>query len=190
MARHRISVRGLPAWVPTERLLDAGVWTSREDGGESVLSAERGASDAADIQARLRGMVLAGVPLSIEVEPGLPRSRVREARLTDARRRRETTPGFDRPGCRMDEEGRWSLTPAVIAREIGARAGGRPVLDLGCGVGGNSIGFARAGCDVLAVERDADRIEHARHNAKVYQVADRIQFTLGDAYAWSARAEG
>jgi predicted RNA methylase len=55
------------------------------------------------------------------------------------------------------------------------------VLDAACGAGGNAIGFARAGCRVTAIERDAARLEMARANARVYGVQDRIRFVAGDA---------
>lgn len=189
MAQYRVTVRGVPRWIPPDRLLDAHDWSARVDAGEMIFEGERSFSEAADLQARLRGVVLAGVPISVEVKPGLSRSCVREARLVDARRRRMTTPGFDRPGCRADEEGRWSLTPATIALRIGRQASGRPVLDLGCGVGGNSIGFARAGSEVVAVERDAERLLSARHNAGVYEVEQKIKFVEGDAEGWGSEAE-
>ena len=112
---------------------------------------------------------------------------VRGARTEDARRRRDTTPGFTRAGTRLDEEGRWSLTPEVLAMEMGRRIAaahpGATVLDAGCGAGGNTIGFARAGLRVIAVERDADRLAMARHNAGVYGIADRVRFVHGDALA-------
>jgi methylase of polypeptide subunit release factors len=57
------------------------------------------------------------------------------------------------------------------------------VADLGCGVGGNTLGFARAGLTVVAVERDAARLACARHNARLYGVEDRITFLQGDALA-------
>lgn len=184
MAEHQVSVQGVPAWVSAQRLLDTGAWATHVDGEVTSYEGERGAAEAADLQARLKGVVLDGNPLSVEVSPALARSRVREARLNDARRRRATTAGFDLSGCRADEEGRWSLTPASIAARIGELARGRSVLDLGCGVGGNTIGFARAGCKVIAVERDAARLESARHNARVYGVESKIRFEQGDARAW------
>ncbi len=184
MAQHQVSVQGVPAWVPRQRLLDTGAWAAHVDGDATSYEGDRGAEEAADLQARLKGVVLDGCPLSVEVRPALARGRVRVARLNDARRRRATTAGFDRSGCRADDEGRWSLTPASIAARIGELARGRSVLDLGCGVGGNSIGFARAGCQVIAVERDAARLESARHNARVYGVESKIRFEQGDARAW------
>ncbi len=173
--RHTVTVVGLPPWVDADRLLGA-VFTRNDTGWTATLSA----AHAADVDARLRGLGF-GVPLEVRVHPGLHRPLVREARANDARRRRDTTPGFTRPGTRLDEEGRWSLTPEALALDLGRRARATTVIDAGCGAGGNAIGFARAGARVIAVERDARRLADARHNATVYGVADRIRFVHGDA---------
>jgi hypothetical protein len=178
----RVDVAGLPGWVPLERLL-GGEW-AREPAADGTITAtaERDPRDAADLAARLRGVGLGGRLLEVRVTPPLKRPWVRDARAADAKRRRETTPGFEKPGVRVDEEGRWSLTPEALALDLGRRAaklGLATVVDAGCGVGGNTIGFARAGCSVVAVERDADRLELARHNAAIYGVSARVRFVRG-----------
>ena len=65
--------------------------------------------------------------------------------------------------------------------DLAERVRGLSVVDATCGAGGNSIAFARAGCAVTAVERDFDRLELARHNAKIYGVDRQIDFHCGDA---------
>ncbi len=185
----RVTVSGLPAWLDAPRLLGPGDW--RAAGG--ALAAELPRSEAAALDARLRGVVLGGERLVVEVVPPLRRPEVRAARLEDARARRETTPGFDRPGTKLDEVGRWSLTPAALALALGRRAGGQDrhgvtVLDACCGCGGNAIGFARAGCRVVAVDTDGSRLALARHNARAYGVADRIRFVEGRAQDHAATA--
>lgn len=182
MAFHTVTVSPLPAWLDRARLLGAGTWT--HDGATAVAQLDTAA--AADLSARLRGMGLDGLPIVLTVTPPLHRNAVRDARTEDARRRRDTTPGFLRPGTRTDEEGRWSLTPELLAVRMGedaARALGPAarVLDAGCGIGGNTIGFARAGLRVLAVDRDPTRLAMARHNVRLYGVADRVTFRAGDA---------
>ena len=169
----RVVVRGVPGWVDRERLLGPGDWS----GDEAELSREH----AADVAARLRGIELAGQPLLVDVQPKLKRNLVRAARSEDARRRRDTTPGFTRPGAQLDPQGKISLTPEVLALRLGERAKGRTVFDAMCGCGGNAIGFARAGCQVVAADIDGARLEMARHNAKLYGVADRIRFKHGDS---------
>lgn len=173
--RHTVSVQGLPPWVEARRLL-GGAFVPADAGWTATLTT----AEAADVDARLRGLGFGG-PVTVLVSPTVGRTSVREARTRDARRRRDTTPGFTRNGVRLDDEGRWSLTPESLALRLGERARATTVLDAGCGAGGNAIGFARAGARVIAVEQDAHRLADARHNARVYGVADRIQFVHGDA---------
>ena len=177
-----VSVSGLPAWLPSQPLLGPGQWR-RVEGEPRVERAQLSLSEAGDLAARLRGLHLDGQAVEVVVSPPLPRNVVREARLEDARRRRETTPGFLRAGVQVDEEGRYSLTPEVLALNLGKQAKGRSVVDLGAGAGGNSIGFARAGCRVVAVELDAARLAMARHNARCYGVDAQIRFVHGDGMA-------
>lgn len=172
----RVAVVGVPAWVDAPRLLGPG-FVADGDAWIGDLSDVA----AADVAARLRGVGLGGRLLDVAVTPTLPRSLVRAARTEDARRRRDTTPGFDRPGTRLDDEGRWSLTPAALALLLGRRAVGRAVIDAGCGCGGDAIGFARGGARVIGIERDPVRAAMAAHNARVYGVADRIRVVVADA---------
>lgn len=181
MGRHRVTVSQLPAWLDHGRLLGPGAWTydAEDDRLRAACELERDA--AADLEARLRGVGLDGRLLQVEVSPSLSRTHRRRARTDDARRRRAGTPAFSNPKARVDEEGRAYLTPESLADTMARRCHWPLVLDAGCGAGGNSLAFARAGMRVVAVERDAARLELARHNAKIYGVADRIDFRLGDA---------
>lgn len=183
---HHVWVRGVPAWCEPLRLLGPGSW---------VLDGKNARADlttfaAADLDARLRGIGIGGGAIEVTVDPPLSRPAVRAARTTDARRRRDTTPGFTRAGVRLDDEGRYSLTPEALALALGERAAGRVVVDAGCGAGGNSIGFARAGSRVVAIERDATRLAAARHNARLYGVEARIDFRQGDAVALLPKLAG
>ena len=179
--RHRVDVVGVPAWLDPVRLLGPDfVW----DAVRAVWSATRDAEHAADVQARLRGLGFDGRALDVVVTPALNRSAVRAARTIDARRRRDTTPGFARRGAQLDAEGRFSLTPEALALAWGHAAwvaGHRRVVDLGCGAGGNTIAFARAGLSVVAVERDATRLAMARDNARLYDVDARVEWRCADA---------
>jgi len=136
---------------------------------------------AADLAARLRGVGIGGAMLSLSVTPSLLRKDLRKALTEEARRYRKSTKGFTRNSTRVDAEGRYSLTPEVLAYELGKRAQSRRVVDACAGAGGNAIGFARAGCEVIAIELDPGRLAMARHNAKVYGVEERIRFIVGDA---------
>jgi len=46
-------------------------------------------------------------------------------------------------GCLLDEEGWYSITPEAIATQIAERCRCDVILDAFCGVGGNTIAFAR-----------------------------------------------
>lgn len=193
MPRHEVRVAPLPAWLDAARLLgptqgDASRWRLElQPDGSLEARAQLDAEQAADLAARLRGLGFEGRPLVCEIEPALRRNQVRQARTQDARRRRVSTPGFARAGARLDEVGRMSLTPERLALEIAHLAERRTIVDAGCGAGGNTIAFARAGCHVYAIEADAARLELARHNAGVYGVQDQIEFVHADAVAWVAQ---
>lgn len=47
------------------------------------------------------------------------------------------------PGCLLDEEGWYSVTPELIANQIAERCRCDTVVDAFCGVGGNAIAFAQ-----------------------------------------------
>lgn len=182
MPRVRLTVEPVPTW------LDAACWLGHAElGSEPIddahvrITLELSSADAADVAARLRGLGLDGRPLRVETMPPLGRTLVREARLREARARRDTTPGFLRPGARATGEGRFSLTPEALALSLGQLAKGASIVDACCGSGGNAIGFARAGCQVTAIELDSARLDEARHNAAVYGVQEQIRFMRADA---------
>ena len=174
---------GLPPWLSPQPLLGPGAWRA-EPGADPTLPLQVGSGlstvEAADVATRLRGLWLDGRQVLVDVTPPLPRGAVREARLVDARRRRDTTPAFTRTGTQLDDEGRYSLTPEIIAFEMAQRVSGARVVDLGAGAGGNAIGFARAGCTVTAIEQDEKRLALARHNARCYGVESKIRFVHAD----------
>lgn len=53
------------------------------------------------------------------------------------------------------------------------------VLDLACGIGGDTIGLAKR-CSVTAADRDPVRIAMARRNLEVYGLADKVTFLCAD----------
>ena len=58
---------------------------------------------------------------------------------------------------------------------------GKRVLEIGCGIGTDTINFARAGASVTAVELSEASLEVARTRAEVYGLGDRIEFACGNA---------
>jgi hypothetical protein len=182
---HAVVVEGLAPWLDAARLLGDGDFRLHpQPDGSLRAEAELDATRAADLAARLRNVAIGGWPIAVSITPSLSRDAVRAARLEDARRRREGTPGFLRRGTRLDDEGRISLTPEPLADAFAAElvaSGARVVLDCCAGAGGDAIACARAGLRVVAVERDAARLALLAHNARVYGVDARITLVHGDA---------
>jgi len=57
----------------------------------------------------------------------------------------------------------------------------KKVLEIGCGIGTDTISFARHGAWVTAVELSEKSLEVARKRAEVYGLQDHIRFYLGNA---------
>jgi len=180
--QHRARIWPLPQWLDWQRLLGPGDWVeSKQPNGDLEVEAQLSRGAAAELLARLRGVGIGGARLESEVSPALARLDVRRARTDEARRYRQGSPGFTHPAVRLDDEAKRSLTPEALALQLGQRAQGLRVIDACCGAGGNAIGFARAGCQVTAIEREPERLAMAQHNAALYGVRERIQFIGGDA---------
>lgn len=62
-----------------------------------------------------------------------------------------------------------------------ARWQGRRVLEIGCGIGTDTMNFARAGADVTAVDLSGASIEVARQRAAVFGLESRVRFIHADA---------
>jgi 2-polyprenyl-3-methyl-5-hydroxy-6-metoxy-1,4-benzoquinol methylase len=58
---------------------------------------------------------------------------------------------------------------------------GRKVLEIGCGIGTDTMNFARAGAEVTAVDLSAESLRWARQRAEVYGLSDRIRFYEANA---------
>ncbi len=61
------------------------------------------------------------------------------------------------------------------------RWSGKRVLEIGCGIGTDTINFARSGATVTAVELSEASLALARKRASVYGVGNRIRFVCGNA---------
>src|SRR5262245_28204275 len=62
-----------------------------------------------------------------------------------------------------------------------ARWNGRRVLEIGCGLGTDTVNFARAGASVTAVELSEESAALARQRMDVYGLADRVTIHVGNA---------
>jgi 2-polyprenyl-3-methyl-5-hydroxy-6-metoxy-1,4-benzoquinol methylase len=61
------------------------------------------------------------------------------------------------------------------------RWNGKKVLEIGCGIGTDTINFARAGAQVTAVDLTEQSLSLARQRAKIFGLEDRIRFIQADA---------
>ena len=58
---------------------------------------------------------------------------------------------------------------------------GKKVLEIGCGIGTDTINFARAGAQITSVDLTEKSLEVARQRAKVFGFEDRIRFFQANA---------
>ena len=62
-----------------------------------------------------------------------------------------------------------------------ARWRGKKILEIGCGIGTDTINFARAGAQVTTVDLSEKSMELARQRAAVFGLEERIRFYPGNA---------
>ncbi len=79
-----------------------------------------------------------------------------------------------------NKEGLQLATPEIVAKYIAKRLKTEIIADLGCGIGGQVIFFAKECKKVYAVERNPEKLEYAKRNCALYGV-DNVDFILGDA---------
>lgn len=58
---------------------------------------------------------------------------------------------------------------------------GKRVLEIGCGIGTDTINFARAGAKVIAIDVSERSIEIAKKRSEIFGLNDLIEFRLGSA---------
>jgi SAM-dependent methyltransferase len=96
----------------------------------------------------------AATRLRRDFDPGLATAALHQAAL---RRKAAVKFGADAAGLFFTRAGLEQATRPVVADHHARRfvaAGVRRVVDLGCGIGADAMAFARAGLEVVAVERD------------------------------------
>ncbi|KAF0756403.1 trimethylguanosine synthase-like [Aphis craccivora] len=77
---------------------------------------------------------------------------------------------------------KFDMCPEVLSYHIAKRCRNNIVLDPFCGAGGNIIQLAMICKKVIAVDIEPNKIRMARHNAKIYGVAEKIEFIVGDIF--------
>jgi len=79
------------------------------------------------------------------------------------------------------EARKYFVEPHIRAFAEFERWRGKRVLEVGCGIGTDSINFARAGAQLTAVDLSSESLRIAAQRAEVMGVADRIQFLQANA---------
>jgi hypothetical protein len=103
------------------------------------------------------------------------------AALETAMLRRRAAVKFNRAGgMYFTRDALEQATAETVAAHRARRFAGRGrVVDLGCGIGGDTIALAMV-AEVAGVDRDRLRLLLARENARAYGVADRVAWVQGD----------
>jgi 2-polyprenyl-3-methyl-5-hydroxy-6-metoxy-1,4-benzoquinol methylase len=79
------------------------------------------------------------------------------------------------------ERRKYFVEPHIPAFAGFSRWKDRKVLEIGCGLGTDTVSFARAGANVTAVELSQTSAELARQRLEVYGLGDRVTIHVGDA---------
>jgi 2-polyprenyl-3-methyl-5-hydroxy-6-metoxy-1,4-benzoquinol methylase len=85
------------------------------------------------------------------------------------------------------EQRKYFVEPHIPAFADFGRWSGKRVLEIGCGIGTDTINFARAGACVTAVDLSPQSLALARQRAGMFGLADRIEFVEADAERLSSR---
>ncbi len=87
------------------------------------------------------------------------------------------------------EQRKYFVEPHIPGFAAFPRWAGQRVLEIGCGIGTDTINFARAGALVTAVDLSPRSLELARQRAGLFGFTDRIQFVEADAERLSEYVE-
>ena len=133
---------------------------------------------AAEVYVATGGDALRTVTL-LRKEPGVEAD-VASAALTqvELRRRAAAKLGADAARMYFTPDGLEQATRRRVAEHRAARvamADPGSVIDLGCGIGGDLVAFARAGLTAAGIDRDELRVEVARANLDVLGLGGAVQ---------------
>src|SRR3954454_9876558 len=79
------------------------------------------------------------------------------------------------------EARKYFVEPHIPAFADFARWRDKDVLEIGCGIGTDTINFARNGADVVVAELSDESIKIARQRADVFELSDRVHLYNGNA---------
>ena len=78
------------------------------------------------------------------------------------------------------EARRYFVEPHIPGFADFGRWAGKRVLEIGCGIGTDTIAFARAGASVTAIDVSEESLAIARKRAAIYDLENRITFACAD----------
>lgn len=79
------------------------------------------------------------------------------------------------------EKRKYFVEPHIPRFADFGRWAGKKVLEVGCGIGTDTINFARAGAEVTAIDLSEKSLDVARQRADLFGVSRRIRFYQGNA---------
>ena len=79
------------------------------------------------------------------------------------------------------EQRKYFVEPHIPGFAEFSRWSGKRVLEIGCGIGTDTVNFARAGARVTAVELSDASADVARQRLQVYGLSDRVSIHIGNA---------
>jgi 2-polyprenyl-3-methyl-5-hydroxy-6-metoxy-1,4-benzoquinol methylase len=88
------------------------------------------------------------------------------------------------------EARKYFVEPHIPAFAEFERWKGKRVLEVGCGIGTDSINFARAGAELTAVDLSGESLRIAQQRAGVMGVEDRIEFVQANAEELTSAVRG
>jgi ubiquinone/menaquinone biosynthesis C-methylase UbiE len=88
------------------------------------------------------------------------------------------------------EARKYFVEPHIPAFAEHGRWKGKRVLEVGCGIGTDSINFARAGAKLTAVDLSGESLRIAQQRASVMGVEDQIEFVQANAEELTAAVSG
>ena len=80
----------------------------------------------------------------------------------------------------VDRSGLVSAKPERASHELASRIRGNRILDVFTGLGMSAIACARAGKQVVCIDTNTDRLEFAKHNARIYIIQNNHTFIASD----------
>lgn len=79
------------------------------------------------------------------------------------------------------ESFKYFIEPHIIKFAEFEKWKGKEILEIGCGIGTDTINFARAGANVTAVDLSEKSLDSARQRASVYGLENKINFYCANA---------